>query len=227
MTNFFRYILNITVLFVVTGLCVSCGENGALKERTVYFHEDHAKWMTPMEPGDQFLVQDCNGVTQSFMMREDNYYFGKSWGSFLFVNTDMLHTEYHYQSFGSLFGLSYSQSLTANEAPFGDELYITMEDVAFAYDLTVGVVSRIYCGFGNKSMLMTDQGYEEQEPIYSEVVIRDTMVIGGQTYQEVLHFVLADFEESWEPYTPAELFVAKGAGFVRCIFAGGMVLTRK
>ena len=218
------------IRWIVIGIlalgCFSCGEDSALTERTVSFHGDNDRWLTSFEPGEQFVMTDSSRIHRSYLMMTDQHTYEKSWGSFLFINTDMLHTEYRYQQFRSVFGPSFSISLTAYEAPYGDELYISVGEVSFAYDLAVRLVSRVSMDTESKSMIMTDTGYEEHESVLSGVEMLDSLEVQGRIYKQVIRFTLSDFIEKQEPYTPGVVCVSKGNGLIRVEFAGGNYLER-
>ncbi len=209
-------------------LCTSCGgEENALKKETFYFNEYHAGWITLDSIGDSFVMTDNNGISQSFTMTGNSYYLNKSWSSFLGVNTIMTYTEYQYQYYTSSFGISHSISLTAGRPPFGDDLYVTLNGVGFAYDFDFAIVSRLDTPFGYKSMLMTDKGYEVPDEIQSKVEILDSLVTPYTRYDEVLHFTFNDFNESWTDKTVTEIFLAREEGLVKYILAGGISGERK
>jgi len=212
---------------ILTLGCLSCGEDSALTERTVSFHGDNDRWLTSFEPGEHFVMTDSSRIRRSYLMITDQHTYEKSWGSFLFINTDMLHTEYRYQQFRSVFGPSFSISLTAYEAPYGDELYISVGEVSFAYDLAVRLVSRVYMNTESKSMLMTDTGYENNESVLSGVEMLDSLEVRDKVYKKVFRFTLVDFVESQEAYTPRVISVSKGNGLIRVEFAGGNYLERE
>jgi len=207
--------------------CLSCGEDSALTERTVSFHGDNDRWLTSFEPGEHFVMTDSSRIRRSYLMITDQHTYEKSWGSFLFINTDMLHTEYRYQQFRSVFGPSFSISLTAYEAPYGDELYISVGKVSFAYDLAVRLVSRVYMNTESKSMLMTGTGHENNESVLSGVEMLDSLEVRDKVYKKVFRFTLVDFVESQEAYTPRVISVSKGNGLIRVEFAGGNYLERE
>ncbi len=215
------------VIGILTLGCLSCGEDSALTERTVSFHGDNAGWLTSFEPGEHFVMTDSSRIRRSYLMIADQHTYEKSWGSFLFINTDMLHTEYRYQQFRAVFGPTFSISLTAREAPYGDELYISTGEVSFAYDLAVQLVSRVYMETESKSMLMTDTGYENNESILSGVELLDSLEVQGRVYKQVIRFTLSDFSGDLDPFTPRVISVGKGNGLIRVEFAGGNYLERE
>lgn len=152
----------------------------------------------------------------------------KSWGSFLGINTDMTHTEYCYTSFSSTYGPGFSLSLTAGSPPHrGDEVFISIGEIGFAYDLDIETIVRIDSPFGHKSKTLTDLGYEENEAFLSTAVMLDNLVVNGKIYQKVLHFTFNDFKDQWKKYTLAEVFVAKGSGLIKFVSNSGLACVRK
>jgi hypothetical protein len=222
-----KFINKIFILIVFALNIVSCGENSALKEEKLYFAEENKDWIVNDTIGENFIMVDNHGISQSFSMNGNTHYFNKSWSSILGINTKMTHTEYHFQEFISSYGMYFSLSLTAGFPPFGDEIYVNLGNISFAYDLKNKTISRIDSNFGNKSKLMTDQGYEENEKIYSTAEIMDSISIYGKTYQEVLHFEFKDFRNKWNDFTPVEIFVAKKYGLVKYILNNGISAERK
>lgn len=216
------------LVFVFFVNLLSCGEDSALKEETIYFQDENKGWITSDSLGFNFIIVDNNGISQSFTMNRDNYEFSKSWGSFLGVNTDMTHAEYHYQAYTSNYGITYSISLTAGFEPFGDDLYIELDGIGFAYDFQFNTISRLYTDFGIKSKLMTDSGYELQgEDIYSTVNFYDTYLTTSDTFENVLHFQLNDFKDNWEDFTVTNIFIAKNIGLIKYELNKGITLERK
>jgi hypothetical protein len=206
--------INISLLII---LLLSCGENSALREKTYYFEEDNKLWVPDNDLHYQFIMQDTNGISESYMLDDDLYYFGKSWGGFLGITTDMSHTEYHYQSYSSTYGNRFSISLTAAWPPYGDELFISLNNVQFAYDLKLNYLSRVYSDYGNVSHLMTSEGYEETEQILSTVELLNDVNLDGMEYKDVLHFVFKDFKERHSELTVKDIYVAKNSGLVKFV----------
>ncbi len=218
----------LTIIVVIFTCFVSCGEESALKEETIYFQEENKGWLTADSLGYNFVIIDNNGISQSFTMNRDNYEFSKSWGSFLGVNTDMTHTEYHYQAYTSNYGILYSLSLTAGFKPFGDELYVVLDRIGFAYDLKFQTISRLSTDIGIKSKLMTDEGYELQgEDIFSTVEFSDTYLTNQSSYDNVLHFQLKDFINNWDKFTVTDIYIAKNIGLIKYELNNGIVYERK
>lgn len=216
----------ILIFCILPFFLLSCGENSALKEETYYFEETHRAWIPDYDQNFQFVVSDTNGISESFMLDQDETYFTKSWGSFLGINTDMTHTEYHYQAYSSSYGNRFTISLTAGWPPYGDEIFVTMNDVEFAYDLKKERVSRVYSEFGSKSLLMTEDGYEENETIHSTVTILSNTSIGSNEYNEVLQFVFLDYAEEQKPLTIKEIYIAKDCGLVKYVYNNGISFSR-
>lgn len=214
--------------FVVVISLFSCGEDSALKEETIYFQDENKGWITSDSLGFNFIIVDNNGISQSFTMNRDNYEFSKSWGSFLGVNTDMTNAEYHYQAYTSNYGITYSISLTAGFEPFGDDLFVELDGIGFAYDFKFNTISRLYTDFGIKSKLMTDKGYELQgEDIFSKVRFIDTYSTNLDTFENVLHFQLNDFTGNWDDFTVTNIYVAKNIGLIRYELNEGIIYERK
>jgi hypothetical protein len=75
------FIRTLTGIFILSS--ISCGEESALKEETIYFQKENKNWITADSIGCNFILQDNNGISHSFTMLRDFYEFSKSWGSFL------------------------------------------------------------------------------------------------------------------------------------------------
>jgi hypothetical protein len=220
------FIRTLTGIFILSS--ISCGEESALKEETIYFQKENKNWITADSIGCNFILQDNNGISHSFTMLRDFYEFSKSWGSFLGINTDMTHTEYHYQSYSSNYGIPFSLSLTAGFKPFGDEIYIDLYGVGFAFDFKFETVSRVNTGFGIKSKLMTDKAYEQQgEEIFSEVEILDSYSTSFHEYDTVMFFQLQDFKDKWGDFTVNKIYMAKNIGLIKYEMNNGISFERK
>lgn len=231
MSSYLKVQPGFVILFITAVILLSAcgGEGNGLKTETYYFNEQNAEWLTKDTIADTFVMMDNNGISQSFSMRSDNYYFNKSWSSIIGITTQSSLTEYHFQSYRSSFGLKFSLSLTAGIPPFGDNIYINLEEVGFAYDFDFETVSRLETLFGYKSLLMNSDGYEVSEDgeILSSVEILDSLSTADTSYFEVLHFTFNDFNDQWTDYTVSEIFVAKEIGLVKYVLAGGVSAERK
>lgn len=213
---------------LMVGGVISCGENSALKEETLYLKKENKGWLAADSLGYNFILVSNHGIAQSFVLSSENYEFNKSWGSFLGVNTDMTYSEYHYQAYSSNYGVSYSSSLTAGFKPFGDDFYVELDRVGFAYDFKFKTLSRITANFGYKSKLMTDKGYETQgEEIYSAVEILSTYSTQQNTYDTVLYFRLNDFKEQWNDFTVTDIYIAKNTGLIKYKLNSGVAFERE
>ncbi len=215
--------------FILMLLLVACGgEQGALREETLYFNQLNAGWISGDTLGDIFNMTDNNGISQSFVMNSDSYYFNKGWSSFMGINTSMTYTEYHHQAYNSGFGMRYSFSLTAGSPPYGDIVHISLDNVGFQYDLEFETVFSMDTPFAYKSYLITSEGYEVHDDgeIHSSVEILDSLVTSIATYEEVLHFTFNDFIEQWTAFTVTEIFLAREVGLVKYVLAKGISAER-
>jgi hypothetical protein len=228
MENIMKLFSRLFIVFGIITSLISCGEESALKEETIYFQKENKGWINNDSLGYNFVLIDNNGISQSFTMNRNNYEFSNSWGSFLGVNTDMTHTEYHYQAYTSNYGVSYSLSLTAGFKPFGDDLYIDLDRIGFAYDFKFQTISRLNTDFGIKSKLMTDEGYELQgEDIFSTAEILDSYSTNLHNYDTVLHFQLEDYKDNWDDFTVTDIYIAKNNGLIKYELNNGITYERK
>lgn len=211
--------LSIFLLFLLFTSCV--------KEETIYFDSENKDWLMNFKIGDNFIMQDNNGISLSFSMNGDSYYMNESEGGYFFVTTHKQYTEYYYQNFTSNYGTQFSLSLTAGFQPFGDDIYIQLADIGFAYDCKFKTISRIDSPFGYLSKTMTDKGYENNVTINSTVEIMDSCVVNNIRYSNVLHFTFKDFKEKWGIYTVKEMFIVKKHGLIKYILNNDLTYERK
>lgn len=215
----------IILLFIAAAILLSAcgGEGGGLKTESYYFNEQNEGWLSNDTLDDTFVMIDNYGISQSFSMNSNNYYFNKSWGSIMGITTHTSLTEYHYQSYRSSFRLNFSLSLTAGIPPFGDNIYANLMEVGFAYDFEFETVPRLDTPFGHKSLLMTSEGYEisEDGEIFSAVEILDSLSTAYASYDQVLHFTFHDFKDFWTDYTVSEIYLAREVGLVKYVLANG------
>ncbi len=208
-------------------LLVSCGEEHAIKEETLYFKDENRDWVLKDSVHLPFIMVDDNGISQSFSLINSTCYFNKSWSSTLGITTHMTHTEYCYTACGSTYGTGFSLSLTAGLSPnHGDQVFILMGDIGFAYDLEIKTIVRIDSPFGYKSKIITEAGYEETESFGSTVEMLDSLIVEGIKYENVLHFTFRDFQDQWKKHTLAEIFVAKGVGLIKYVTHAGLANER-
>jgi hypothetical protein len=218
-----KWLILIAALFSL----MACGENHALKEETFRFDKANEGWIVEDSTMYRFIMQDDNGISYGFSLRDSSYYFGKSWSSILGVTTNISYKEYHYQNFYSSYGKSFHLSLTAGFPPYGDDIYVGLDDINFCYDFEYDTISRLDVFSKHKSMSMTDQGYEQQDgKIFSTVTFLNDVIIGDVTYDSVLHFELKDFTEELYHHSVREIFIAKGVGLVKYVLNSGLVVVR-
>jgi hypothetical protein len=218
-------IKTINIFFLpVLLLLVSCGEDHALKKEKYWFADETREWLPADTLGDVFLMRDNNGITISFVKNSEDYYFNKSWSSFLGVNTRMSLTEYRYLSYRTPFGQDFHISLTAGWPPYGDELYVSLNGIAFSWDFGYKTIHRLEAGDQYLSKLMTDEGYEEQEKIRSTVEFLDSLRTAGKAYHDVMHFTLLDFIKTGQPdpFRVKHIYLTKTWGLIRYDLANGI-----
>ena len=215
------------VLFVTFAFFSSCGEDHALNEETFYFQEEHKAWFTDFEYGDHFVMKDENGISQSFRLSYEDYYFDKSWGGILGFTTHMSHTEYRYQEFVSNFGNSFHVSMRAAWPPFGDLLSMEVNDIYFTYDFSFNVLSHIDTPYGYKWLTMMEDEYDANATIYSKAQFLNNYELNGVVYENVLRFELKDFTESWHETTITEFYVAQRIGLIKFKYNNGLEVYRQ
>ena len=213
---------NVFIVFVSFLLFTAC-----VKEETIHFSAENKDWLTDYELGDNFIMLDDNNISHGFSMTENSYYFNRSESGYFFITTHKENTEYHYQNFTSNYGVRFSLSLTAGFAPYGDDIYISLDDIGFDYDLTYKTIARIDCPFGYLSKTMTDTGYENNVTINSTVEYIDFYNINDVRYAGVLHFTFKDYVEQWDNYTVREIFVAKKYGLIKYRLNNGLIFERR
>jgi len=217
----------IKCLFLALSLFLSsCGGEGEnpLKEEYYYLEESNKDWLTPDTPGAIFIMRDINGIASSFRMTGNNETLGKSWSTFLGINTLTTYTEECFQSYKSSYGMVLGISMRANSPPQGDNIIISLDQVGFSYDFDFETIYSLDTPFGYKNLLMTDKGYElhDDGKILSTVEILDSLPGSTATYEELLHFTLKDFADQWTDFTVTEIYLDKEAGLVKYVLASGI-----
>jgi len=205
----------------------ACGEDHALKKETIYIDEDNKAWLGQDTINQSFLMSDTNDIKQSFIFKYKDDNFSQSWSSILGINTNMTFTENHYKSYENNIGLSFSISLTAGYSPFGDELFISLDQTEIAYDLKYNTITRIYTPQAYLSKNYTETGYEIDEPIFSKAVILDSLTTNYNTYKDVLYFELIDFVNSMDDLSIVKIYIAKNIGLVKFQYKNGLYYERK
>lgn len=212
--------INKYIFIILLLLVVSCGENSALKEDYYYVDKSNKDWLINDTLGDNFIMIDENGISQSFSMNDFQYSFNPSSTTILGVTTRTSYREEDYQSFSSNFGQLFSILLSASYAPFGDELYIKLGNTSFAYDFAFNTISRIECDNNYKSKTITDTGYtDSNQRIKSTVEFFDNYVVNNYNYQNVLHFSLKDFILEWNDFTVTDIYIAKKVGLIKYVLS--------
>jgi hypothetical protein len=204
----------------------ACGKESALKKETLDFQPESKGWITNDTIRSHFVVVDDNGISSSFTMQQNSHYFITSTSSILGITTNLTTREYHFQGYGSTYGIPFSLSLSAGFKPFGDELYIDLARVGFAYDLKFETITRVNTDFGNKSKNMSNNAYEPGDGMLSTVEILSSFSTSYHDYETVLYFQLLDFEDKWDDFTVVKIYVAKGIGLVKYELNNGLSFER-
>lgn len=196
------------------------------KEKFYKVDDVNRDWIINGDAGSSFIMNNSSGISESFTMYSKTQEFSEGASGFLFLTTEVSKRESFYQAFSSTYGNTFSLSLSASYPPFGDEFYVSLNGVSFAYDLEYNEISRLNTPFGNKSKTMTDKGYTGYIIIESSVEMYDDLEIAGTTYHGVLHFTLNDFPDQWTEFSVREIFIAKETGLVRYILNNGLSASR-
>ena len=204
----------------------ACGKESALKKETLYFQPENMGWITPDTIRSHFVVVDDKGISSSFTMQQNSHEFNTSWATILGITTNLTNREYHYQTYGSTYGIPFSLSLSAGFKPFGDELYIELARVGFSYDLKFETITRVNTDFGNKSKNMTNNAYEPGHGMLSNAEILNSFSTSYHDYDTVLFFQLLDFEDKWDDFTVVKIYVAKEIGLVKFELNNGLSFER-
>lgn len=209
----------IKLIQVLMALLVSsCGEDWAFRETTYTIDASNDSWL-PVEHQDTvFLVEDNYGISQSFVSDEEYYYLDKSWGGYFGITTDITYTEYRSRHYTSTYGDKFSLSLrAATWEPYGDALRVEVNDVMFRYDLGQEIITEVSTPFLHIGASQTSEGYAYEDTILSTCTLRDTVLLNGTLYNDVLHFKLLDAPGKWNQETVREIFIARETGLVKYI----------
>ena len=196
------------------------------KEEIYPIDDENKGWLFSGDVGSNFIMADNNGISESFTMFSNLHDFDEGASGYFFITTSVSKRESFHQGFSSTYGHTLSLSLSASYPPFGDELYVNLNGLSFAYDLKYQTISRLYTPFGDKSKIMTDKGYSGYIIIESSVEFFDNFVLNDITYPKVLHFKFDDYPESWTDFTVRELFIGWEAGLVKYVLNNGLEYTR-
>lgn len=221
MVNTLRNIRRLSIFLILPLMVVAC-----VKEEVITFDPESEAWLSKIDEGEGFMLVDGNGISQEVYMSTSDHYFLEGSGGFLFMTTHKHSREYRYQSFQSTYGLNFSVSLTAESAPFGDELFLTVWDTEFAVELKNMQTIRVGLGGNLLSLGLDDKEYINNGTISSTSSLLDSYTVNGVEYQEVLHFMLKDFETHWVDYTITEVYYAKGYGFIHLVCKNGLTFSR-
>jgi len=223
MKNSITLLINYSLLIM---LLIFFGCCNLPKEKTYVVESENKGWLFDGTVGSGFVMTGSNGISEGFTMYRDQHEFTEGGSGYFFITTEISKRESFHQAFSSTFGHNLSITLSASFPPFGNDLYINLYEIGFAYDLKYNEVSRLDTPFGHKSKTMTDQGYAGYIIIGSTAEILNQVEINAYTYNHVLKFVLQDFSESWTDYTVREMYFAKNYGLVKFVFNNGIEVTR-
>lgn len=199
-----------------------------LPKEEIYPTDDENKgWLFSGDVGSNFIMADNNGISESFTMFTNLHDFDEGASGYFFITTSVSKRESFYQSFTSTYGHEMNLSLTAGYPPFGDELYVSLDGISFAYDLEYQTISRLDTPFGGKSKVRTEKGFTGYIIIESSVEFIDNFVLHDITYEKVLHFKFDDYPESWTDFTVRDLFIGWESGLVKYVLNNGLEYTRQ
>ncbi len=197
---------------------------GCVKEETNNLSSESKAWITKYKIGDNFIIKDGNGISHSFSMISSSSYFLESESSYFFIKTNIINSEYHHQDFSSNNGTEFSLSVTAGFDTFGDELYVELNGIGFAYDLKYNTLTRISSPYGYLSRSMTDDTYEDDDNIKSTIEMLDYYTVNNVKYSKVLHFVFKDYAKKTNDYSVKDIFVAQKYGLIKYILNNNLIL---
>lgn len=224
MKNTIALLINIFILIALMASFAACN---LPKEKVYKIEDENIGWLYDGDVGSATTMADNNGISESFLMYSSEQEFSEGASGYFFITTEVSKRESFHQAFSSTYGHRFSLSLSANYAPFGDELYVNLDGIAFAYDLKYNEISRLDTPFGYKSKTMTDDGYSGYIIIESTVEILDHVELNDFTYNQVLKFTMADFPESWTSYTIREIYIAEKHGLVKYVLNNGIEVLRR
>ncbi len=207
----------------------SCGDNSPLaKEETYYIVEDHLKWVFPDVLNESFFMRDSNGITYSYTKVIHNHDFTDSWSSFFGFTTSITHTESYSLEYrnNALYDLNLTLLLTAGFPPFGDYYSVNIGSFNLMYDFKYNQVFNLYCDWGDKSYNLTDDGFEYQQTILSNVTFIDELQVYHTLYSDIMHVEFLDFKESYDNNTVTDLYFAADIGLLKIVFKNGVYLER-
>lgn len=228
MEKVMKALSKIPIFTAILVIIAACGPENGLREETYYYDDSNELWLSEDTINYNFVMTDNHGISQSYKMTTNTYEYDQSWGGPFGINTLTVNSEYHHKSYTSSFSNSYSISIRANSAPFGDEITIHINDLSFRYDLGVDTISDLRLYNSYKSMSYCEDGYEsEGESINSKVYFLDNYSTKKKNYNEVLHFVLNDFKEEWKNTTITHVYIAKTIGLIRFDMNNGIYYERK
>ncbi|MBE0662643.1 MAG: hypothetical protein IH597_09260 [Bacteroidales bacterium] len=223
MKNTIALLINTFILVALMASLAACN----LPKEKVYKIEDGNKgWLYDGDVGSGIIMADNNGISESFLLYSSDHEFSEGASGYFFVTTEVSKRESFHQAFSSTYSHRFSLSLSANYPPFGDELYVNLDGITFAYDLKYNEISRLDTPFGYKSKTMTDEGYSGYIIIESTVEMLNHLELNGFTYDEVLKFTINDFPENWTNFTIREIFIAREHGLVKYVMNNGIEVLR-
>jgi len=218
--------MNRFLLIVLIFVMYSCGDDYAIKHRSLYVADENRDWVIPDDYGSGFVMTDNNRISQSFIMTTNTTDFSPSTSYFLVIRTRITNTESFTQGYTSNYGSSHMFILTAGFEPYGDRISISINGLNFQYDFKLKTIGRIDYLSNYKYRVMTDMGYQDGDSIYSSVEILDSYPLNSIDYAGVLHFKFEDFPDLWTDFTVTELYVAKKYGLIKYTLKNGITYER-
>jgi len=211
-----KYLSRLGSLVVLIGILYSCGEDHPLTEKTYYFDDENRGWVCPDSLDEIFMMVDENSISQQFILNRTNSEFDKSWGGFLGLNMETVHTETSDYAYRTNYGTGgFRVGLRAGTHPdHGDRLTLHIDQLTFSFDLSHMWLTKMGTSFSDRSDEYLYRDSEDSGPILSSCEILENEEFNGIVYEEILHFVRKDFLNYTNSFTIVEFYLSKAKGLI-------------
>ena len=212
-------------LFTLTILLLlfSCGKDD-LPRNTIQVGD--IQWLFQGDINDSYVMQDSNGISNSFTLISIDG-FNDASGASQLTNIDLsqiTNYSHKYTSTSSILRMG----ISAGYQPVGNKLYGEFDDLNFRVDLATHQLTYISLGTQYRSLTETDEGYVNYGGMmYSNASFFTNYTIEGTVYDAVFIIKLNDFSGSYSNFTIREFYVAKGFGVVKYVYNNGVVSLRQ
>jgi hypothetical protein len=223
-----RYKNKVVLIITIFLIFQSCCPEAGFPDDTYSIKTANLDWLTDYQVDDGFIMIDSNNISTFFKLYNTDQHYTQSYSCTLGIRTHSSDREYQQQSFNSTFGIPFNISIDANFPPFGNKLWININQTEFVVDLDYKELIEVSLNgeFHKFKEEDIDSYIDGDLPILSQIRYIDTLEINGHVFLDILHFSLLDFTDKYTNFTVKDIYIAKNKGIIQYSLQNGLVYKR-